>query len=316
MDIFGVITKFYRVSFDVKNNVVQLDGEEYDAKKDEITKRLGNGERLFVISVYQTIGAGQNLQYPIPKARKGELIAVNNHPGKDKKDFDAIYLDRPTNLLTQLSANLAEDAFVRYLFDVEMLQENAEISVKLATAHIKRAFRCFSTQNISNEYADSLYNCRSVILLATRVIIQAVGRMCRTNMKPKDIFVFADSKLAERMDFSICDWRMFNREFVELMNALNTASCGRSDVQTANSRMRRSLNPFVQISISTVCCVKPGQRIGLPAGNSFVKWCWLIRHYLMINSIIRVLPITFMWKCRKWAAGFITLRKKILIMFR
>ena len=233
LDIFGVITKFYRVSFDVKNNVVQLDGEEYDAKKDEITKRLGNGERLFVISVYQTIGAGQNLQYPIPKARKGELIAVNDRPGKDKKDFDAIYLDRPTNLLTQLSANLAEDAFVRYLFDAEMLQENAEISVKQATAHIKKAFRCYSTQNISNEYAESLYNCRSVILLATRVIIQAVGRMCRTNMKPKDIFVFADSKLAERMDCSVCDGRMFNREFFALMNALNAASCGHSDVQTA-----------------------------------------------------------------------------------
>lgn len=232
-DIFDAIVKFYGIRFEVKKNVVQLDGEEYEAKKDEITKRLGNGERLFVISVYQTIGAGQNLQYPIPKARKGELIAVNDRPGKDKKDFDAIYLDRPTNLLTQLSANLAEDAFVRYLFDTEMLQENAEISVKLATAHVKKAFRCYSTQNISNEYADSLYNCRSVILLATRVIIQAVGRMCRTNMKPKDIFVFADSKLAERMDFSICDGRMFNREFVELMNALNAASCGRSDVQTA-----------------------------------------------------------------------------------
>lgn len=64
------------------------------------------------------------------------MIAVNDRKGKDKKDFDAIYLDRPTNLLTQLSANLSEDAFVRYLFDAEMLQENAEISVKQATAHI------------------------------------------------------------------------------------------------------------------------------------------------------------------------------------
>lgn len=233
LNIFDVIVNFYQIPFNVNKNVVQLDGEEYDAKKDEITKRLGNGERLFVISVYQTIGAGQNLQYPIPKTKRHELIAVNDRPVKGKKDFDAIYLDRPTNLLTQLSVNLAEDDFVRYLFDVEMLQENAEISINTATTHIKKAFRCFSSRNSSNEYADSLYNCRSVLLLATRVVIQAVGRMCRTNMKPRDIFIFADSKLAERIDFSICHGRMFNCEFVELVNALEAASRKSSDTQVA-----------------------------------------------------------------------------------
>jgi hypothetical protein len=122
LEILDAIVKFYNIRFDVKKNVVQLDGEEYDTKKEEITTRLGSGERLFVISVYQTIGAGQNLQYPIPKTRKEELVAVNDRTSRGKKDFDAIYLDRPTNLLTQLSENLAEDSFVRYLFDVEMLQ--------------------------------------------------------------------------------------------------------------------------------------------------------------------------------------------------
>lgn len=226
LKVFDAIVRACRVSFDVKKNVVQLDGEEYDARKDEITRRLGNGEKLFVISVYQTIGAGQNLQYPVPENRKAELIAVNDRSNNGCKDFDAIYLDMPTNLLTQLSANLAEEDFVKYLFQVEMLQENAEISVRTAISHIKKAFRCFSTRNISKEYAENIHNCRSVILLATRVIIQAVGRMCRTNLKPRDIFVFADSRLAEHIDFSVCDGRMFNREFLELVDKLKTVYDG------------------------------------------------------------------------------------------
>lgn len=243
-EIFDAIVKFYCVPFSVKNNVVQLDGEEYDAKKDEITRRLGNGERLFVISVYQTIGAGQNLQYPVPASRMKELITVNDHPNNGHKDFDAIYLDMPTNLLTQLSPNLSEEEFVKYLFQVEMLQENAEVSVKTATAHIKKAFRCFSTKNMSSEYAENINNCRSVILLATRVIIQAVGRMCRTNLKPRDIYVFADSRIAERIDFSVCNGRMFNREFLELVDSLSSSARGRvgtQDLEFQNEAQLKSI---------------------------------------------------------------------------
>ena len=37
-----------------------------------------------------------------------ELITINNRPSKGKKDFDAIYLDKPTNLLVNLGINLSE----------------------------------------------------------------------------------------------------------------------------------------------------------------------------------------------------------------
>ncbi len=223
-DVFGKIAQFYTVSFDPRKGVVQLDGEEYDVKKDDIIKRLSKGERLFVISVYQTIGAGQNLQYPAPASLKKDLLTINNRPNNGDKDFDAIYLDMPTYLLTQLAPNLSEEDFVKYLFYVEMLQENAEIAVKDATAHIKKAFRCFSTKNFSNEFAKNINDCRSVILLSTRVIIQAVGRICRTNLKSKNIYVYADSRLANRIDFSVCEGRMFNCEFIELMKAMKISA--------------------------------------------------------------------------------------------
>ena len=101
--IFDCISKLYRAAFDVQKNVVQLDGDEYDSKKNEIIGRLGKGDRLFVISVYQTIGAGQNLQYPVPKGRMQDLVVTNDRPNRGEKDFDAIYLDKLTSNLSPIS---------------------------------------------------------------------------------------------------------------------------------------------------------------------------------------------------------------------
>lgn len=228
-DIFDIIVKDQRTVFDVRKNTVQLDGEEYDTKKDEIIKRLGNGEKLFVISVYQTIGAGQNLQYPVPDSYKDKVVCINDRESNGYKDFDAIYLDMPTNLLTQLVPNMTEEDFVKFLFHVEMLQEKAEVSESEAISWIRKAFRCSSSQNTGNEYLRSLYECRSTILMSTRVIIQAVGRICRTNLKSRDIYVFADSRLIDRIDFDVCRGRLFNHEFTELINAFK-----QSNVRTEN----------------------------------------------------------------------------------
>ncbi len=220
LDIFKIITCWESTAFDVEKNVIQLDGDEYDTKKDDIIKRLSNEERLFVLSVYQTIGAGQNLQHPAPKAMRENLVAVNDFSNKGEKDFDAIYLDMPTNLIPQLTPNLTEEDFIKYIFYVEMLKEKAELSVHDATALIKKAFRCYSTKIVPMEPVTNIYNCRSVVLLATRVIIQAIGRICRTNLKAKDIYVFADSRIADRIDFNICSGKMFNYEFLKLTEAL------------------------------------------------------------------------------------------------
>lgn len=225
-DIFSIIAKRYADGFNVKTQVVQLDGDEYDSKKDEIINRLGSGEKLFVLSVYQTIGAGQNLQYPIPYQFRDNLVKINDRNRNSHKDFDAIYLDKPTNLIVQLDQNIAEEDFVKYIFQVEMLQEVSEISARNAKAMIKRAFRSFIAKApISDgEYTGNIYKCKSVALLSTRVIIQALGRICRTNMKSPNIYIFADSRIADYIDSSVTKRRNFNREFIELLKTISSQS--------------------------------------------------------------------------------------------
>ena len=49
-----------------KDLLYSINSEDYEAKRAEFIQRLSKGEKLFVISSYNTVGAGQNLQYKAP----------------------------------------------------------------------------------------------------------------------------------------------------------------------------------------------------------------------------------------------------------
>ncbi len=206
--------------YDNQNMIVFLDGSEYEDKKNNLIERLSRGEKLFVISVYQTIGAGQNLQYPVPDFLKGSIVKINDRELKDEKDFDAIYLDKPTNLIVPLSENMEESEFVKYLFQMEFLQESSEISARDAVKNIRKAFKTLMTAHKNEEAYANIYKKKSVVLLSTRYIIQAIGRICRTNQKNKNIYIFADDSIAENIDVSVLDGRIYNPEFVALVDKI------------------------------------------------------------------------------------------------
>lgn len=52
------------------SSVCFLKSNNFEQDKEELQQRLSCGEKIFVMSSYQTIGAGQNLQYKIPKGKK------------------------------------------------------------------------------------------------------------------------------------------------------------------------------------------------------------------------------------------------------
>lgn len=207
-------------SFSKYKTIVFLDGAEYDEKKTDLINRLAAGEKLFVISVYQTIGAGQNLQYPVPEFLKGKTVKINDRALRDEKDFDAIYLDKPTNLIVPLNDNIEESEFVKYLFQMEFLQETSECSAYDTMKNVKKAFKTFMTGHRNNEEFANVYQKKSVVLLSTRYIIQAIGRICRTNQKNKNIYIYADDSIAENIDISVVEGRIYNPEFVALVDKI------------------------------------------------------------------------------------------------
>lgn len=236
------------IGFEARESVIQLDGEEYNDKKEEIIKKLTEGKKIFVISVYQTIGAGQNIQYGIPEMGKDKLIKINDFEGRYEKDFDAIYLDKPTNVLVNLENKLSEENFVKYIFQIEFLQENAEISAENSISYITKAFNCFSTQVKFNDYNPDLYNKKSVALLSTRIIIQAIGRICRTNIKKNKIYIFADERIKSCVDTSVGNGRLLNPEFEKLLEHINGDSKKDfvdSSLEDAGSLVSVRVNTFI-----------------------------------------------------------------------
>ena len=219
--------------------IVYLDGAEYDEKKSNLIQRLAEGQKLFVISVYQTIGAGQNLQYPVPKMYENTVVRINSRNRSNEKDFDAIYLDKPTHLVVQLGDNLVEHDFAKYLFQMEFLQESGEISAQEAICNIKRAFKIFMTGHISKETYADVYKKKSHVLLCTRHVIQAIGRICRTNQKNQTIYVFADNRIAENVDVSVVEGRVFNYEFMALVEVIK--AYGEKSPESANLEYLASL---------------------------------------------------------------------------
>jgi hypothetical protein len=226
MEIFNRIA-VGKLSF--KENVVILSGgNSYEQKKNEVLTKLGEGKRILVISTYQTIGAGQNLLYDIPEFLKKEnengemdqIIQINDFDPSGKKDFDAIYLDKPTNLLVQLSNSCEEKEFGKFISQVEYLKEVGEISYDESRRYIKDAFRlkfCGGRKlSIKQSELDSFS------FFATKQLVQAVGRICRRNMKRPNVYIFYDSSIAEIIDRRACGANLLNPEFEAFLDSVKT----------------------------------------------------------------------------------------------
>lgn len=195
-----------------KENVrILRGGNDYEQKKDSILKDLKSGKKILVISTYATIGAGQNLLYEIPEGNQDSLIHVNDFDPSDKKDFDAIYLDKPTYLLTQISSSSNDCDFVKFLSQVEYLKTSGEISLLDAKRRIREAFRLKYYGNWKLNFKQS--DLDSYSYFATKILVQAIGRICRRNKKRPNIYIFFDDSISNVVNKNACGSNLLNPEF-------------------------------------------------------------------------------------------------------
>ena len=183
------------------SSVCFLKGDNFEQDKEELQQRLSCGEKIFVMSSYQTIGAGQNLQYKIPKGR--EVVQLGEFIEGDKrflyKDFDALYLGNITNMTvnTYQDEKITSHGLLQMLFQIEELYENGEMNYSEKDQMLKLAFRSYTG---SDQFTlNKLYKLKSVVVQASRMVLQAVGRMCRTFVKSPDIYLFVESELLEKL---------------------------------------------------------------------------------------------------------------------
>lgn len=204
----------------ISSSLCFLKGENFEQDKEELQNRLACGEKIFVMSSYQTIGAGQNLQYKIPEGKS--VVQLGEFVEGDKrflyKDFDSLYLGNITNMTvnTYQEEKITSHDLLQMLFQIEELYENGEMNYYEKDQMLKLAFRSYTG---SEQYTlNKLYKLKSVIVQASRMVLQAVGRMCRTFVKSPDIYLFVESELLEKLYVGELKKRILSPEMKKIVS--------------------------------------------------------------------------------------------------
>ncbi len=194
--------------------VHKLYGSDFEKEKEVYKKELKEGHKVILFSSYPAVGSGQNLQYQIEDGTNSK-----------EKDVDSLYLEHPTHILVRLDNNSIEEDLIKYIYQMETLRVRGDITPYIAEKNIKNAFRSFmKRQQIFNGQDKSTYGSTSVNNNIVKILIQAVGRICRTSRENKaDVNIYVDNSIFEKINFSFLkeENRILNPEFAALVELSN-----------------------------------------------------------------------------------------------
>ena len=201
-----------------KINFKVVSSQTFDDDFADTKDLLSKGKQVLILTTYQTVGSGKNIQYPIPVGQEESMIYDPNDTRK-LKDFEAVYVCMPTFLIQNLSYN-GEDKYndlAKYLFQQEYLYQNNYLSYAQMKVNIENGFR----QVFFGEKRGAKYTCNGDLYFhALKITIQAIGRICRCRSKNKNIYIYTDRELIENIQ-SACEQKcpnLLNEEFKALLS--------------------------------------------------------------------------------------------------
>lgn len=242
-------------------NMIQpaiLTSSNFDETKEQICERLKNGEKLIIFSSYQTVGAGQNLQYPVNESYRDNVVTLPHSYNyeKEERDIDSIYLDDITYLTENIN-DIKHFDIKRNMYHLMQVMEcfgNYEISVEAKRELVKAGFN--SLQNILPKCNVSLNDAQSIKFHVTRDVIQAVGRMGRTCLRNKHISIYIYEKVLRQLDYNTLMAEFNSEEVKAIGKKLKTkevTACIDNQLQLA---MLRASTISIQVSGKILSTVK------------------------------------------------------------
>lgn len=109
---------------------------------------------------------------------------------------------------------------LQMLFQIEELYENGEMNYSEKDQMLKLAFRSYTG---SDQFTlNKLYKLKSVVVQASRMVLQAVGRMCRTFVKSPNIYLFVESELLEKLYVGEINKRILSPEMKAIVSMRET----------------------------------------------------------------------------------------------
>ena len=212
--------------------------DEFEKKKEEIQEYLKEGKKVFVITTYATMGAGQNIHYEYD-FNSTKVIKTNNlNYNVHKKDFDAIYLEQPSHIIVNNYKKIDSDEdFVKYIYQIKFLQEAGDYRPYEIISKIREAFKNRESGGGHDHIGNRRTN--SYLFAYAKVVQQAIGRICRTANKNKNIYVFYQNGL-EKFIAPIADYyddKLVNPEFKAFLDSCKK-EYGENEVSDNNLKLQ------------------------------------------------------------------------------
>ncbi|MGQ2374715.1 hypothetical protein [Companilactobacillus zhachilii] len=223
------IFDYFKQEYEIDSSIVNLRGEGFQENKQKIISELESGKKVFVLSTYQTMGDGQNLQYIPPYPQKLKCIGKGSNKNDKrytKKDFDGLYLGDITYVTENLFGNdFKVKNLIHYLVQVEYLSNSGELGIDEKSQFIVEGLKRMGGQKANPKY--NLMNKKSSHRKVLTTVIQAVGRLNRTFNK-NEIHILISSKLLKKLpidDLSkMSNDNLLTREMNEIYRTVETDS--------------------------------------------------------------------------------------------
>lgn len=217
-DVFLKTMNMISLYYDCEYKI--LDSQKYLSEYDSIKKEfLEKGKKIFIITTYQTLGAGINMQYKITNSNVVLYPHLSQFIGEEK-DYDGVYLSKPTNIFPypDVSYNNYKE-LIKTLYALEYFKTGDVIDAKYLMNNVKTVFRRLILKEECDINIGSYKTNIDISYGLVRCLVQALGRICRTTHKSKNIYIYSSSENAPFI-LNVYDdviRRINNREFEMLM---------------------------------------------------------------------------------------------------
>lgn len=172
-------------------------------------------KRVYILSAYQTIGIGQNLQHQMNEFERKNVIniapknAAKDDPRQKTVDLAGVYLADVTHILGSNLPFKMDASGLRTVIERQYLLDNNEISVDdLMT------FLNYLQKQIPQPHPK---NARSLYVSYSRTIIQALGRMNRSFNKMPTLRIIVDPQVISNITGSGIDLSGTSLEYRTLL---------------------------------------------------------------------------------------------------
>ncbi len=133
-------------------------------------------------------------------------------------DIDVIFLDLPTILVVNIRGKVDDMALDTFIFQMMEMNENGELTYSGCMNNIKEAFKKRHDASYKPGHLDK-GTMQSMEYSVVKNIKQGVGRICRTNMKAKNIYILVSDEAMSQL--AMCPMKkdeLVNPEFKAIMD--------------------------------------------------------------------------------------------------